>query len=78
MQNAQINTKMQNTKCKTQNARRECKTQNAKQPMQDFLILGPSDHGVRGLITLQGIESPGVTSSLAIGDYVASMIELQS
>ena len=54
------------------------KTQNAKQSMQDFLILGRSDHGVRGLITLQGIESPGVTSSLAIGDYVASMIELQS
>ena len=54
------------------------KIQNSKQSMQDFLILGRSDHGVRGLITLQGIESPGVTSSLAIGDYVASMIELQS
>ena len=54
------------------------KTQNAKQSMQDFLILGPNDHGVSGVITLQGIESPGVTSSLAIGDYVASLIELQS
>lgn len=54
------------------------KTQSAHQTMQDFSILGPSDHGVTGLITLQGIESPGVTSSLAIGDYVASLIEFQS
>ena len=38
---------------------------------QDFLIQGPRDHGVSGLINLFGIESPGLTSSLAIADYVA-------
>ena len=40
---------------------------------QDFLIQGPSDHGVEGLINLFGIESPGLTSSLAIADYVAEL-----
>ena len=37
---------------------------------QDFLIQGPRDHGVNGLINLFGIESPGLTSSLAIADHV--------
>ncbi len=40
---------------------------------QDFLIQGPQDHGVGGLINLFGIESPGLTSSLAIADYVAAL-----
>jgi L-2-hydroxyglutarate oxidase LhgO len=40
---------------------------------QDFLIQGPSDHGVGGLINLFGIESPGLTSSLAIADYVGEL-----
>jgi L-2-hydroxyglutarate oxidase LhgO len=42
---------------------------------QDFLIQGPKDHGVDGLINLFGIESPGLTSSLAIADYVAGLAE---
>jgi L-2-hydroxyglutarate oxidase LhgO len=37
---------------------------------QDFLIQGPQEHGVDGLINLFGIESPGLTSSLAIADHV--------
>ena len=37
---------------------------------QDFLIQNPKDHGVNGLINLFGIESPGLTSSLAIADHV--------
>ena len=41
--------------------------------MQDFVIQGPQDHGVAGLINLFGIESPGLTSSLAIADYVAAL-----
>ncbi len=41
--------------------------------VQDFVIQGESVHGVRGLINLFGIESPGLTSSLAIADYVADM-----
>jgi L-2-hydroxyglutarate oxidase LhgO len=43
--------------------------------VQDFLIQGPKDHGVGGLINLFGIESPGLTSSLAIADHVAGLIE---
>jgi L-2-hydroxyglutarate oxidase LhgO len=42
---------------------------------QDFLIQGPQHHGVVGLINLFGIESPGLTSSLAIADYVADLAE---
>jgi L-2-hydroxyglutarate oxidase LhgO len=40
---------------------------------QDFLMQGPRDHGVEGLINLFGIESPGLTSSLAIADHVAEL-----
>ena len=36
----------------------------------DFRIDGPRQHGVPGIIALYGIESPGLTSSLALGDYV--------
>src|SRR5260370_15156001 len=42
---------------------------------QDFLIQGPRDHGVAGLINLFGIESPGLTSSLAIADQVGELAE---
>jgi L-2-hydroxyglutarate oxidase LhgO len=41
--------------------------------VQDFMIQGAQTHGVPGLINLFGIESPGLTSSLAIADYVAEM-----
>lgn len=37
----------------------------------DFLIQGPQAHGVRGLVNLYGIESPGLTSCLAIAEQVA-------
>jgi L-2-hydroxyglutarate oxidase LhgO len=40
---------------------------------QDFVIQGPKDHGVGGLINLFGIESPGLTSSLAIADHVGDL-----
>ena len=40
----------------------------------DFRIDGPALHGVPGLVNLFGIESPGLTSSLAIGEMVAAMV----
>lgn len=42
-------------------------------PSGDFIIDGPESHGVPGLVNLIGIESPGLTSSLAIGEKVAGM-----
>jgi L-2-hydroxyglutarate oxidase LhgO len=39
----------------------------------DFAIHGPREHGIAGLISLYGIDSPGLTSSLAIGEHVAEM-----
>lgn len=44
------------------------------QPAADFLIQGPADHGVPGLVNLFGIESPGLTSSLAIGRRVSQLL----
>ena len=41
---------------------------------QDFMIQGPASHGIAGLVNLYGIESPGLTAALAIGDYVASLV----
>ncbi len=40
------------------------------QPAADFLIQGPRQHGVLGLINLFGVESPGLTASLAIAERV--------
>ncbi len=44
------------------------------EPAADFLIQGPAEHGVPGLVNLFGIESPGLTSCLAIGDHVAALL----
>lgn len=44
------------------------------EPTRDFLIEGPATHGVPGLVNLFGIESPGLTSSLAIGRHVAALL----
>ena len=40
----------------------------------DFRISGPAEHGLGGLVNLFGIESPGLTSSLAIGQRVADIV----
>lgn len=40
----------------------------------DFMIVGPADHGAPGLVNLFGIESPGLTAALAIGEHVAQML----
>ena len=45
-------------------------TQNAKEPAADFVLQGPAQHKLVGLINLFGIESPGLTACLAIGEAV--------
>ncbi|MES2951635.1 MAG: NAD(P)/FAD-dependent oxidoreductase [Pseudomonadota bacterium] len=42
---------------------------------RDFCIQGPKDHGIAGLVNLFGIESPGLTSALAIAQRVAGLLE---
>jgi len=43
------------------------------QPDADFLIAGPEIHGLPRLVQLFGIESPGMTASLAIADHVVRL-----
>lgn len=50
------------------------KIQAANEPSRDFLIQGQAMHGVAGLVNLFGIESPGLTSALAIGEYVRRLL----
>lgn len=44
------------------------------EPAADFVIQGPAAHGVRGLVNLFGIESPGLTASLAIAQRVSELL----
>ncbi len=50
------------------------KLQAPGEAARDFLIQGPAEHGVAGLVNLYGIESPGLTASLAIADEVAELL----
>lgn len=44
------------------------------EPAADFLVQGPPEHGLPGLVQLLGIESPGLTSCLALGEWVAGVV----
>ncbi len=44
------------------------------EPAADFLVSGPAQHGIGGLVNLFGIESPGLTASLAIAAHVAGVV----
>ncbi|KAK1735519.1 L-2-hydroxyglutarate dehydrogenase [Skeletonema marinoi] len=48
---------------------------NIDNALKDFFIATPNHHGVQGLHVLLGIESPGLTSSLAIGNHMAKIID---
>jgi L-2-hydroxyglutarate oxidase LhgO len=50
------------------------KLQGPGQPASDFVLQGPAAHGVPGLMNLYGIESPGLTASLAIAAEVANRL----
>jgi L-2-hydroxyglutarate oxidase LhgO len=51
------------------------KISGPKEPAADFVIQGPAQHGVPGLVNLFGIESPGLTASLALADDVAALLQ---
>jgi L-2-hydroxyglutarate oxidase LhgO len=45
------------------------------EPAADFVIQGPAGHGIPGLVNLFGIESPGLTASLALADDVVKLLQ---
>lgn len=47
---------------------------NAAAAFYDFQMVTPDQHGIPGLIHLLGMESPGLTSSMAIGEYIAEQV----
>jgi L-2-hydroxyglutarate oxidase LhgO len=51
------------------------KTAGPGEPAPDFIIQGPREHGVPGLVHLFGIESPGLTASLALAKAVLAELE---
>jgi len=51
------------------------KISGAKEPAADFLLQGSAEHGIAGLVNLYGIESPGLTASLAIAERVLSLLD---
>ena len=44
------------------------------EPAADFRVDGPAEHGCAGVVQLFGIESPGLTASMAIGERVAALV----
>jgi L-2-hydroxyglutarate oxidase LhgO len=42
---------------------------------RDFMVSTEEQHGVAGLVNLYGIESPGLTACLALGEHVADAID---
>ncbi len=45
------------------------------EPARDFVVEGPGEHGLPGLVQLFGIESPGLTSALSLAEDVAARLE---
>jgi L-2-hydroxyglutarate oxidase LhgO len=45
------------------------------EPAADFVVAGREQHGVPGYVALYGIESPGLTAALALGEYVADRLD---
>jgi len=50
------------------------KLRGAGEASADFLVQGPAQHGIAGLVNLFGIDSPGLTSSLALAEEVISLL----
>lgn len=43
-------------------------------PAVDFVVQGPESHGIQGLVNLFGIESPGLSASLALAEYAINLV----
>lgn len=54
------------------------KVQAPGEPALDFIVRGPAEHGVRGLVNLFGIESPGLTASIPLANHVADILGVSS
>ena len=52
------------------------KTVPQGRPDADFQVQGPAEHGVAGLVNFYGIESPGLTSSLALAELMCERLAL--
>ncbi len=50
------------------------KLHGPNQPQSDFQLLGPAEHGMSGLVQLFGIESPGLTSAMALAVEVTARL----
>lgn len=50
------------------------KIQAPGEPARDFMVQAEADHGIPGLVNLYGIESPGLTASLAIAEHVTELL----
>ena len=50
------------------------KISGPQEPAADFLVQGPTEHGVPGLVNLFGIESPGLTASLSLAASVSGCL----
>jgi L-2-hydroxyglutarate oxidase LhgO len=44
------------------------------EPAADFMVSGPTQHGVVGLVNLFGIESPGLTAAIVLGEHVVQVL----
>jgi L-2-hydroxyglutarate oxidase LhgO len=51
------------------------KLKNKGEGKSDFMIQSSAENGVKNLVNLFGMESPGLTSSLVIADYVSDLVE---
>jgi L-2-hydroxyglutarate oxidase LhgO len=52
------------------------KISGPNEPAADFRIDGPELHGIPGIVNLFGIESPGLTASLALAEHVARLADI--
>ena len=47
----------------------------SNETFRDFMVSGPKEHGVDGLVNLFGIDSPGLTACMALAEQLASSIQ---